>query len=145
MSANANKQLVRRAYEEVVISGSLDRLEELFHDDYLDHTQPPGWPTDRAGLGQLVLYFHSAFPDIDVSFEQMVAEGDLVAYRQTFRATHQGEFFGVPATGKRVEMSGTHLMRIADGKLIEHWANNDDLGMLRQLGVIPSPEGQRAV
>jgi steroid delta-isomerase-like uncharacterized protein len=145
MSTEANKTLVRRLFEEVVVSGKLDSLEELIHEDYVDYTQPPGWPTDRAGLGQLVLYFHSAFPDIHVTIHEIIAEEDLVAERQTFRAFHRGEFFGIPATGRRVEMSGTHFFRIANGKIIEHRANNDDLGMLRQLGVIPSPQGQDAV
>jgi steroid delta-isomerase-like uncharacterized protein len=139
MSTEANKALIRRGYEEMVMGGNFDNLEELFHDDYVDHTQPPGWPTDRDGLRKLVEYFRSAFPDIHVTIEDIVAEGDIVMHRQTMRGTHLGEFFGIPPTGKSVVMTGTHLFRVADGKLIEHHANNDDLGMLRQLGAIPSP------
>ena len=139
MSTQANKELVRRAYEELVNEGNYDNLEELCHDDYFDNTQPPGWPTDRAGLQRQLLYFRSAFPDINVTFEDIIAEDDTVMLRQTMRGTHLGEFFGIPPTGKPVAMTGSHLFRIKDGKLVEHQANNDDLGMLRQLGAIPSP------
>lgn len=139
MSTQANKDLVRRAYAELVMEGNFAHLEEFCHEDYVDHTQPPGWPTDRAGLQQQVLYFRGAFPDINVTLEDMVAEDDLVTHRQTMRGTHLGEFFGIPPTGRPVEMTGMHLFRVADGKLIEHRANNDDLGMLRQLGAIPAP------
>ncbi len=138
MSTHTNKDLVRRGYAELVNEGNFSHLEEFIHEDYVDHTQPPGWPTDRAGLQQQLQYFRSAFPDIHVTLEEMVAEGDLVMFRQTMRGTHQGEFFGIPPTGNPVEMTGTHLFRLKDGKLVEHRANNDDLGMLRQLGAIPS-------
>jgi steroid delta-isomerase-like uncharacterized protein len=139
MSTQENKDLVRRAYSEMVMEGNFDHLEEMCHEDYFDHTQPPGWPTDREGLKQQVSYFRSAFPDINVTLEDIIAEGNVVMLRQTMRGTHLGEFFGIPPTGTSVEMDGMHLFRFADGKLVEHRANNDDLGMLRQLGAIPSP------
>lgn len=72
--------------------------------------------------------------------EDMLVDGDKVAVRTTFRGTHTGDFFGIPPTGKSVTVSGTHILRIADGKIAEHWGNNDDLGLMRQLGVIPAPE-----
>lgn len=144
MSPEANKALVRRVYEELIDKGNLDAVEDLFHEKYVDYTQPPDWPTDRAGLRQQVSYFRSAFPDIHVTIEEMIAEGDLVAHRQTMRGTHRGEFFGIEPTGNKVTMTGSHFFRVADGKIIEHRANNDDLGMLRGLGAIPEPAGQRA-
>ena len=140
MSRAENKAIVRRAYEELLMVGIYDHIEELVHDDFVDHTQPQGWPTDRDGLLQLAMYFRNAFPDIQVTFEDVVAEGDTVMHRQTMRGTHKGEFFGIPPTGNRVTMTGSHLWRVKDGKLIEHHANNDDLGMLRQLGAIPAVE-----
>jgi predicted ester cyclase len=144
MSIDANKAVVRRAYEEFVMAGNFSNLAEICHEEYVDHTQPPGWSTDRAGLQRQVEYFRSAFPDIHVTFEDMIAEGDVVMHRQTMRGTHRGDFFGIPPTGTAVAMTGTHLFRIADGKLIEHHANNDDLGLLRQLGAIPAPNGKDA-
>ncbi len=142
MSLDDNKRLVLRTYEELVMGGNFDNLEELVHDDYVDYTQPPGWPTDRAGLQLQVEYFRRAFPDIHVRFEEMIAEGDLVIHRQIMSGTHRGEFFGIAPTGNHVEMAGFHLFRIKDGKLIEHRANNDDIGMLRQLGAIPAEPEQ---
>jgi predicted ester cyclase len=138
MSTEENKDLVRRAYQELVMQGNFDNIVDLVHDDYVDFTQPPGWPTDRAGLQFQVEYFRSAFPDIHVRFFEMIAEGDVVIHRQVMSGTHRGEFFGIAPTGNRVEMSGFHLFRIKDAKLIEHHCNNDDLGMLRQLGAIPA-------
>jgi steroid delta-isomerase-like uncharacterized protein len=144
MSLTENKALIRRIYDEMLQDGNFEHLEDLVHDDYVDHTQPDGWPTDREGLRQQINYFRSAFPDINVTFEDVVAEGDAVAHRQTMRGTHLGEFFGILPTGNKVTMTGSHFFHIADGKMIEHNANNDDLGMLRQLGAIPEPVSQDA-
>jgi steroid delta-isomerase-like uncharacterized protein len=138
MSTEAHKAMVRRAWEEMMNDGNTENLEAFFHEDYVDHTQPPDWPTDREGLRQLVTYLRVAFPDIHVTLHDMTAEGDLVMHRKTMRATHLGDFHGIAPTGRRVEMTGTHTWRFSAGKIIEHRANNDDLGMLRQLGAIPS-------
>ena len=138
MTEDANTRVVRRAYEEMVMAGNFDNIAEIVHDDYVDYTQPPGWPTDRAGLQFQIEYFRRAFPDIHVTFHETVADGDLVIHRQTMSGTQRGEFFGIPPTRNRVQMAGFHLFRLKDNKLIEHRAVNDDLGMLRQLGAIPA-------
>ena len=140
MSTSENKALVKRAYTEILMQGNFENFESLIHDDFVDHTQPPGWPTDREGLRQQVLYFRSAFPDIHVTFDDMICEGDTVMHRQTMRGTHLGEFFGIAPTGVKVTHRGCHLWRVKDGKLVEHHATNDDLGMLQQLGAIPVAE-----
>jgi steroid delta-isomerase-like uncharacterized protein len=145
MSTQLNKEVVRRAYTELVNEGNYENIEDICHEDYFDHTQPPGWPTDREGLRQQLLYFRTAFPDINVTFEAIIAEDDVVMLRQTMRGTHLGEFFGIPPTGKQVAMTGMHLFRILDGRLVEHQANNDDLGLLRQLGAIPAPVTETSV
>src|SRR5688572_8080821 len=90
MSTQANKDLVRRAYAELVNEGNYEHIDDICHDEYVDHTQPPGWPTDRAGLHQQLLYFRRAFPDIHVTLEDIIAEGDLVMLRQTMLGTHLG-------------------------------------------------------
>ena len=82
------------------------------------------------------MYF-AAFPDASATIEDMVAEGDKVAVRVTWRATHKGEFMGITPTGKQIEMTNTLIFRIADGKLVENWATIDELRLMRQLGVIP--------
>ena len=79
----------------------------------------------------------AAFPDFDSTIDLLVAEGDIVAGRMTTTGTHTGDFMGIPATGKRVTFTETHIVRIANGKAVEHWGNQDDLGMMQQLGVIP--------
>ena len=80
--------------------------------------------------------YHAAFPDFHYDIEHEVAEGDLVVVRGTYTGTHAGEFFGIPATGVHFTTTGMHLWRIANNQIVEHWCNNDDLGAMRQLGVV---------
>jgi steroid delta-isomerase-like uncharacterized protein len=89
-----------------------------------------------------IVWFGNAFPDLSCTVEDQVAEGDKVVSRWTLRGTHQGEFFGVPASGKRVEMSGIQVDRFAEesGKIVEEWAEFDLLGAMRQMGAIPEPQ-----
>ena len=82
---------------------------------------------------------HTAFPDIQMNVEDMIAEADKVVARVSVSGTHQGEFMGIDPTGNRVAITGIDILRIADGKIVEHWGNFDDLGMMQQLGVIPEP------
>lgn len=136
MSLEANKALVRRHMEEVFNNKHLDVINETVAPDFVDHTNPPDWPTGREGHRQLAALFHSAFPDFHYAIEHEVAEADMVVIRGTYRFTHEGEFFGIAPTGKQVTTTGMHLFRIADNQLAEHWCNNDDLATMRQLGVI---------
>lgn len=142
LSTDANKRLVQRFFHEMVVAGNFDNFDEIVHDDYVDYTQPPGWAVDRSGLRLQIEYLRFAFPDIHVDIFEVVGEGDVVVHRQMLSGTHLGEFFGIPPTGNQVEMAGFHLFRIRDGKLIEHRAANDELGMLRQLGAIPAGSEQ---
>ncbi len=84
---------------------------------------------------------HSAFPDVHMDVEDMIAEGDKVVARVSVSGTHQGEFMGIDPTGNRVTITGIDILRIVDGKVVEHWGNFDDLGMLQQLGVMEQPSG----
>src|SRR5215218_1495608 len=102
-------------------------------------------PRGRGGLQaakKAAAEYRQAFPDLRVSVEDLVAEGDRVAARLRFRGTHLGELDGIAPTGRRVDCSGIVISRIEEGKIAEDWANFDDLGMMRQLGLIPEP-GQR--
>lgn len=83
--------------------------------------------------------FRTAFPDLYGTIEDLIAEGDKVVTRITYRGTHQGEFMGIPPTGRPVTMTFTGINRIAGGKIAEGWVNFDALGMMQQLGVIPTP------
>jgi predicted ester cyclase len=91
------------------------------------------------GLKQLFTMLRTAFPDWSETIEDLMAEEDRVVFRVTGQGTHQGEFMGIPATGKPVTRPGIDIVRNVDGKLVEHWANIDQLGMMQQLGVIPPP------
>jgi predicted ester cyclase len=137
MSFETNKALVRRWVEEVLNTpGNLAVIDELFAPDYADYTNPPDWAPGREGHRQIVALYHAAFPDFHYTLEHEVSEGDMVVVRGTYHLTHTGEFFGIAPTGKQVTSTGMHLFRIAEGKFMEHWCNNDDLGVMRQLGVI---------
>jgi steroid delta-isomerase-like uncharacterized protein len=136
MTTEDNKALVRRFYEEGVHNPAL--FDELLASTYVLHF--PGSPP-IAGIEQakqLMTAYASAFPDLQLTTEDMVAEGDKVAIRNTWRGTHHGAFQGLPPTGKHVTFSGSDFFRIVGGKIAEQWADLDSLGLMQQLGVFPS-------
>jgi steroid delta-isomerase-like uncharacterized protein len=137
MSSEANKVLVRRMFEDDLNSANREMGQVFFSPDFVDHTNPAELQHGIEGHNQLVALLHEAFPDIKYSIHDLFAEGDRVCVRVTMQGTHLGDFFGIPATGKRVSVDGTHILRIQDGKIAEHWGNNADLEMMHQLGVIP--------
>ncbi len=137
MSADANKALVYQ-FVDAFNRGDLAAIDQFIADDYVDHSRPgPGGP---AGVRQFYTMMHAAFPDISVTIEDAIAEGDKVAVRFTVRGTHQGELMGIPASGRSVTLTGIDINRFANGRLVERWANQDDLGFMQQLGVLPAPE-----
>jgi steroid delta-isomerase-like uncharacterized protein len=133
------KSLVRELLEDDISRGDEAVAERIIHPDFVDHTNPPGMQHGLAGHQAIVRLFRTAFPDQWWQIEDLIAEGDKVVARTTMTGTHQGDFFGIPPTGRSVTLAGIHIVRVADGRVIEHWGNNDDLGMMRQLGVIPEP------
>jgi steroid delta-isomerase-like uncharacterized protein len=137
VSTEQNKALVRRLMEEDISRGDEAVAEVIIHRDFVDHTNPPGMQHGIDGHKAIVRLFRTVFPDLEWRIDDLIAEDDKVVARTTMQGTHQGEFFGIPPTGKRVEMTGVHIMRIADGRIIEHWGSNDDLGLMRQLGAGP--------
>ena len=139
MSAEEHTALVRRFVEEVQNRGDLAALDELCAPDFVNHSAPPGVPPTREGLEQLTALFRQAFPDGQMAIEEMLAEADRVATRKTFRGTHQGDLMGLPPTGRRVEIGLIDIVRVVDGKVVEHWNAVDNLGMMQQLGAIPAP------
>lgn len=133
-----NKALVRRLLVDDISAGNPAVAAEIIHPDFYDHTNPSGMQHGLEGHNAIVALFKASFPDMDWQIKEMIAEGDRVVARTTMEATHTGEFFGIPPTGKHVSLDGIHILRIADGRIAEHWGNNDDLGLMRQLGVIPA-------
>jgi len=139
VSAESNKALIQRFYDEGWNANNLDVYDELVTDDFVDHQAVPGLPPGREGFKLLNVMFRTAFPDVYVKVENIVAEDDKVGCRWRSGGTHQGELFGIPATGKTVEITATVFYRVEDGRLAEGWINRDDVGLMRQLGVIPTP------
>ena len=131
-----NKDLVRRYIEECWNRHNIDATDELVSPDYLNHAASP--ENQRAGAKYSLNWLFSVFPDHHFDIEDAVAEGDKVAVRGTMTGTHEGELLGIAPTGERVVVQQVHWFRVADGKVAEHWAVRDDLGMMRQLGVMPS-------
>jgi steroid delta-isomerase-like uncharacterized protein len=144
MSIEENKALVRRMVEETFNRGDIGRADEFLAPDFAEREElPPGLPRDREGVKQLTMMLRSAFPDLKATIEDIVAEGDKVVVRQTWSGTHTGgEFMGVPASGKAVSVGVIDIIRIAGGKFVEHWGQMDSMGMMQQLGAVPTP-GQR--
>jgi predicted ester cyclase len=142
MTAEQNKAITRRFIEEGINRANLDVFDELLTEDVLNHYAPPGLPPGREGWKLNRRLFKTAFPDGRWEIADTVAEADLVVSRATFSGTHQGEFFGVPATGRRVSFGSIHIVRFAGGKIVEHWGNGDDMGLMQQIGAIPVPAPQ---
>ncbi len=137
MSAEENKALVRRFVDEVQSRGNIDAIDELCSPEFVNHSAPPGVPSNCEGVKHLTAMFRQAFPDSYFTVEDMIAEGDKVATRKTFHGTHQGEFMGIPPTGQQVSIGLIDIVRVADGKVVEHWSMGDNLGLMQQLGIIP--------
>ena len=138
MSTEENKATNRRLYEEVINQKNLTAIDGLAGVDYVSHSFPPGLPPGREGLKVFVSVFHAAFPDGNITIDHMIAEGDTVATRLTFRGTHTGDFQGIPATGKKVTVPALDMARYAGSKLVEHWGGPDQMSLLQQLGVLPA-------
>jgi predicted ester cyclase len=129
-----NKATARRVYEEGLNQG---RFEVPYTPDFVGHGGGRTFTRDE-GLAE-ARGFRAAFPDLAFTVDHAVAEGDLVAVRWTARGTNTGEGNGIPATGRRVQVSGTALFRFEDGAIAEEWTAGDTLGLMRQLGLLPAP------
>jgi steroid delta-isomerase-like uncharacterized protein len=108
-------------------------------DDYLAHMSGAPGPLDSEGWAGFMAMFTNAFTDARISIDSAVEEGDLVASRWTITGTHDGPFQGVPATGKSVTVPGIDMSRVVDGKVAEHWAQFDLVGVMQQIGAMPPP------
>lgn len=133
-----NKRLARRYPEDVATEGNVDRIDTLCAEDVVERS-PLGERRGREALKEQSESIHAAFPDVSVTIEDVVAEGDTVAQRLTFRGTHEGEFMGIEPTHSEVEVANTLFTRIEDGLIVERWLLVDTLGLLQQLGVVDPP------
>ena len=135
-----NKCLIQRFVEVAFNKGNLDVADEVYASTFVSHdpTTPEGQGSPES-VKQFVNTYLNAFPDGHTTVEDVVTEGDKVAYRWTFRGTHQGELMGISPTDKQVEITGITINRLSGGKIEEQWNVFDQLGILRQLGVAPAP------
>jgi steroid delta-isomerase-like uncharacterized protein len=138
MSTVENKTIVRRLNDEVWSKGNLDAIEELVADDFV--TTVIGAPEQirgTKGFREFVIMYRTAFPDLRLTTDEQIAEGETVVTRWTATGTHEGELMGIPATGKQATTAGVNFNRFAGGKLVEGWGLFDQLGLLQQLGAVP--------
>jgi len=136
MSTQGSKAVVSRLYEEVFGHWDFGVLDELIGADFIGHGTPPGTPAGPAGVKQFYTGMRSAFPDIRYTVDDLVAEDDKAVVRWTWRGTHQGEYYGIPATGRQVAVTGIAIYRVRGGKCVERWVAVNLLGLLRQLGAM---------
>jgi len=129
-----NKAIVRRNVDEFWNTGNMNIVDELYATNFVNHNPNAPDVRDLEGLKKWAKASFASFPDTHITIKDMVAEGDKVAKRWTFRATHKGDFFGIPPTGKQVAWTGTTIYRIAGGKIVEIWWNIDVLGLFQQMG-----------
>lgn len=135
-----NKAVVRQVLDRVWSQGDLDAIDELFAEDVIANIAGQPEPVrGRDTFKEFVGMFRGAFPDMRVTVEEQIAEGDLVTTRWTARATHEGDFMGTPATGRQATISGIQINRIAGGRIVEGWVNFDALGLMQQIGAVPTP------
>jgi steroid delta-isomerase-like uncharacterized protein len=139
MSVEKNKALVRRFVDKVQSAGDIDAVDELCSPEFVNHSAPPRVPPNCEGVKQLTTMFRRAFPDSYFTVEDMIAEGEKVVTRKTFHGTHEGEFMGIPPSGRSVSMGLIDIVRVSEGRVVEHWSMGDNLGLMQQLGVVPQP------
>jgi steroid delta-isomerase-like uncharacterized protein len=136
--SDANKNVVRRLFEEVWSKGNLSVADELFAPSYTHHD--PSTPDVGRGPESEKLratLYRTAFPDLRLTIEDLIAEGETVMARWSCRGTHKGALGGIAPTGKQFTISGISIARFASGKMVEGWINWDALGLMQQLGVVP--------
>ena len=133
-----NKAVIRRFVEAVQNNQDWTAYDELNDPSFVNLSAPPGVPTDREGGKVYLQAFAAAYPDASFTIDDMIAEGDQVVTKKTFSGTNTGEFAGMPATGRSVSVQYVDIMRVHDGRIVEHWLSMNQLVWLQQLGLAPA-------
>ena len=134
MESEANKTIIRGFFQKVINAGNLDIMDQVLSPDFFSHEAlPPGIPPGREGAKQLFGMLRNAFPDLQATIEDEIAEGDKVVVRVTFSGTQQGEFMGKPPTGRRVTYGVVDIFRISDEQVVEHWGVADIVSLMQQI------------
>jgi steroid delta-isomerase-like uncharacterized protein len=136
-----NKRVVRRLYDELFSRWNFAVVDEIFSPEFIGHEMPPGMPRGPEGIRQFYGGIRAGLPDVQLTVEDMIAEGDKVVVRWRARATHKGPFLGIPATGKAVSFTGIAIYRLSKGKAVERWVEVDLLGLAGQLRPAAPPPG----
>lgn len=131
---NINKVFLQRFFEEIYNQGNLGVADELVAVTYVNHNPAPGEAPGREGLKAFVAYLRRAFDDLRITIEDQIAEGDKVVTRFTISGRQEGEFAGIPPTGKFASVTAMGIHRMVDGRIVESWLNWDALGLIQQLG-----------
>jgi steroid delta-isomerase-like uncharacterized protein len=134
-----NKNIVTSFIDALFTKGDLGAVDEYLAEDYVDHDPPMGFPASREGWRAAAAAFRAAFPDWHSDLGFYVEEGDLVVETFTASGTQQGEIFGVPPSGRTISLPGINIWRVRDGRIVERWGRLDELGVMRQLGLVPQP------
>jgi steroid delta-isomerase-like uncharacterized protein len=137
MSNDAAKAIVRRNTEEVQGRGNFEVFDELFADNFVDHTPQPNMVPDKEGVRGLYTKLRTAFPDFHAEIHWQAAEGELVTTYKTYHGTHHGPFLGVAPTGRKIQFETVDVMRVHDGKITGHWGVANLFSVLQQLGAWP--------
>jgi steroid delta-isomerase-like uncharacterized protein len=132
-----NKELARRWFSEVMSEGKTEVIDELCSPDFVDNNPFPGTSPDLAGIKDFVAQIRAAFPDLQMTADDLIVEGDRLAVRSTMRGTHEGDFMGIAASGKKVEVSNFDFVRFENDQAAEHWGAIDTGALMEQLGVAP--------
>jgi steroid delta-isomerase-like uncharacterized protein len=141
-SGDAAKAVVRRNTEEVQGRGNFDVFEELFADDFLDHTPQPNSGTDKESVRILYQRLRAAFPDFHADIHWQTSDGELVTTYKTYHGTHKGPFLGLAPTNRQIQFETVDVMRVHDGKISEHWGVANLFSLMQQLGAWPASQGQ---
>ena len=137
MSVESNIAAQTR-FGDAVNSGDFSAFDEVVAPGAIDHDPAPGQAPGPEGYWQFFTELRTAFPDLKLSLEHLVADADNIAFAYTVSGTHQGPLMGFAPTGKRMQVRGMQISKFADGKMVERWGSSDQLGMLQQLGLAPS-------
>jgi len=133
-ASDAAKAVVRRNNEEVQSKGNFAVFEELFADDFVDHTTQPGTTPDKAGVRKLYKYMREAFPDFRSEIHWQLTDGDRVITYKTYYGTHDGPFLGIAPTHRKIHFESVDVMRVRNGKITDHWGVGNLLSLMQQIG-----------
>ena len=133
-SSDVAKAVVRRNTEEVQGKGNFDVFEEIFADDFVDHTTQPSMTPDKAGVRRLYTYMREAFPDFHAKTHWQLADGDRVTTFKTYYGTRDGQFLGIGPTHRKIHFEPVDVMRVRNGKITDHWGVGNLLSLMQQIG-----------